>query len=156
MYYLSVILIILFIYFQFWLHWVFTATQTFSSCGERGLHSSCSVGFSLSRLLSWSMGSRVHRLRQLWYMGSAAVPGLQRAGSIVLVHRLSCSVARGIFPDPGSNPCLLHWQADSLPLSHQGSPLSVFFMFLCFLRSGHVPLEYLPHYFYIRKRIHSY
>ena len=22
----------------------------------------------------------------------------------------------------GSNPHLLHWQADSLPLSHQGSP----------------------------------
>ena len=22
----------------------------------------------------------------------------------------------------GSNPCLLHWQADSSPLSHQGSP----------------------------------
>ena len=25
-------------------------------------------------------------------------------------------------PDPDVNPCLLHWQADSLPLSHQGSP----------------------------------
>ena len=28
---------------------------------------------------------------------------------------------QGIFPTQGSNPCLLHWQADSLPLSHQGS-----------------------------------
>ena len=28
---------------------------------------------------------------------------------------------QGIFPTPGSNLCLLHWQADSLPLSHQGS-----------------------------------
>ena len=36
---------------------------------------------------------------------------------------LSCSVACGIFPDQGSNPCFLHWQVDSLPLSHQGSPL---------------------------------
>ena len=26
----------------------------------------------------------------------------------------------GIFPDQGSNPCLLHWQVDYLPLSHQG------------------------------------
>ena len=34
---------------------------------------------------------------------------------------LSCSVACGIFLDQGSNPCLLHWQVDSLPLSHQGS-----------------------------------
>ena len=24
--------------------------------------------------------------------------------------------------EQGSNPCLLHWQVDSLPLSHQGSP----------------------------------
>ena len=26
-----------------------------------------------------------------------------------------------IFPDQGLNSCLLHWQADSLPVSHQGS-----------------------------------
>ena len=29
---------------------------------------------------------------------------------------------QGIFPTQGLNPCLLHWQADSLPLSHQRSP----------------------------------
>ena len=29
---------------------------------------------------------------------------------------------QGIFPTQGSNPHLLHWQVDSLPLSHQGSP----------------------------------
>ena len=28
----------------------------------------------------------------------------------------------GIFPTQGSNPHLLHWQADSLPLSHQIRP----------------------------------
>ena len=28
-----------------------------------------------------------------------------------------------IFPDQGSNLCLLDWQADSLPLSHQGIPI---------------------------------
>ena len=37
-----------------------------------------------------------------------------------MVHRLSCST-RGIFLDQGLNLCLLHWQADSLPLSHQRS-----------------------------------
>ena len=41
--------------------------------------------------------------------------------SEVVVHRLSCSVARGSFLDLGSNWCVLHWQTDSLPLSHQGS-----------------------------------
>ena len=35
------------------------------------------------------------------------------------------SFSRGIFPTQGSNPCLLHWQVDSWPLSHQGSPKSV-------------------------------
>ena len=37
------------------------------------------------------------------------------------------------FPTPGdltqgSNPYLLYWQADSLPLSHQGSPMSCFYI----------------------------
>ena len=37
----------------------------------------------------------------------------ESAASVVVVHGLSCSAACGIFPDQGSNPCLLHWQADS-------------------------------------------
>ena len=45
-----------------------------------------------------------------------------RAGSVIVAHGPSCSAARGIFPDHGSNPCPLHWQADSQPLCHQGSP----------------------------------
>ena len=32
---------------------------------------------------------------------------------------------QGIFPTQGSNLCLLCWQADSLPLSHQGSHMCV-------------------------------
>ena len=32
------------------------------------------------------------------------------------------SLLQGIFPNQESNPNLLYWQADSLPLSHQGSP----------------------------------
>ena len=36
--------------------------------------------------------------------------------------RVAChSLLQGIFPTQDSNPCLLHWQADSLPLSHLGS-----------------------------------
>ena len=33
------------------------------------------------------------------------------------------SLFQGIFHIHGSNLCLLHWQADSLPLGHQGSPI---------------------------------
>ena len=69
-----------------------------------GHSSSRCTGLSLSRpLLLQSTGSR-------------------RAGSVVVAHRPSCSAACGIFPDQGSNPCPLYWQADSQPLRHQGSP----------------------------------
>ena len=39
-----------------------------------------------------------------------------------MVHKLGCSVACGIFPDQERNLCPLHWQADSYPFCHQGSP----------------------------------
>ena len=43
-----------------------------------------------------------------------------------MVLRLSCSMVCGIFPDQGLNPCLLRWQANSLPLNCQGGPLRRF------------------------------
>ena len=51
--------------------------------------------------------------------------GSRRAGSATVAHGPSCSVACGILPDQGSNPCPLHRQADSQPLRHQGSPSQV-------------------------------
>ena len=98
-------LIYLLIYL-FLLCWVFVSVRGLSPVVASGGHSSSwCAGFSLSRpLLLRSTGSR-------------------RAGSVVVAHGLSCSAACGIFPDQGSNPCPLHWQADSQPLSHQGSPL---------------------------------
>ena len=97
------ILFILFIYL--WLCWVFVSVQGLSLVAASGGHSSSRcAGLSLSRpLLLWSTGSR-------------------RAGSVVVAHGPSCSAACGIFPDQGLNPCPLHWQADSQPLRHQGSP----------------------------------
>ena len=61
--------------------------------------------------------------------------GLSGCSSQALEHRLSvvvawghsCSAACGIFPEQGSNPCLWHWQVDSLPLSHQGSLNIIYF-----------------------------
>ena len=60
---------------------------------------------------------------RLWGVRASVVaaPGLQSAGSTAVEHGRSCSTGCGIFPDQGLHPCLLHWQADSLPLSHQGS-----------------------------------
>ena len=95
--------------------WVFVSVQGLSPvAASRGHFSSRGAGLSLSRpLLLQSTGSR-------------------RAGSVVVAHGLSCSVACGIFPDQGSNPCPVHWQADSQPLSHQGSRI-------CFLYSEKSP-----------------
>ena len=44
-----------------------------------------------------------------------------------MTQEFNCSAACGIFLDQGSNPCLLHWQVDSLPLGQQGSAGFVFF-----------------------------
>ena len=72
-------------------------------------------------------------------MGSR-LTGFSSCGSWALEHRLnSCgirlshSAACGIFPDQGSNSRPLHWQADSLPLSHWGSPVSLFFCKLSYI-----------------------
>ena len=40
----------------------------------------------------------------------------------VTLEWVAISLSRGIFPTQGSNPHLLHSQADSLPLPHQGIP----------------------------------
>ena len=54
------------------------------------------------------------------------VASLTERRLVAEAHRLSCSRACGVFPDPGSNPRLLHRQADSLPLCPLGSPATSF------------------------------
>ena len=84
--------------------------RAFSLVAASGGHSSSwCAGLSLSRpLLLRSTGSR-------------------HAGSVVVAHGPSCSRGMWDFPDKGLNPCPLHWQADSQPLCHQGSPAHVLF-----------------------------
>ena len=68
------------------------------------------------------------RLRILCPSGGPSAswdPWLHRfwsTGSVVVAQGLGCSVACGILLDQRLNSCLLHWQADSFPLSHHGSP----------------------------------
>ena len=103
----KILFIYLFIYL--WLCWVFISVRGLSLVAASGGHSSSRcAGLSPSRpLLLQSTGSR-------------------RAGSVIVAHGPSCSAACGIFPDQGSNPCPLHWQADAQPLRHQGSPAGGF------------------------------
>ena len=95
------------------------------SCGEQGRYSVCS---------SWAShcsGFYVEALGLSGMWASVVVArGLHSCGSRALEYRLSScsagaqlvSTACGIFPDLGSIPCPMHWQADSLPLNHQGIP----------------------------------
>ena len=53
--------------------------------------------------------------------------GSTRMISIVVAHSLGCSEPCGIFQGQELNPCPLHWQAGSLPLDHQRSPLFNYF-----------------------------
>ena len=53
-------------------------------------------------------------------------------------------------PDPGSNLGLLHWQTDSLPLNHQGSPYYSYGCFYNFLSFNiHIGLSNLQSLLYI-------
>ena len=98
-----------FFFFYLWLCWVFVSVRGLSLVVASGGHSSsrCSGLPLLRPLLLRSTVSRC-------------------AGSVIVAHGPSCSAACGILPDQGSNPCPLHWQADSQPLHYQGSPMCLF------------------------------
>ena len=92
----------------FWLCRVFVAAQT----------SSLAV---VSRGYSPVAGRASHCGAFSCY--TVRAPGCSGFGSRgAQAQGLSWSTACRIFPDQGSNPYLLHWQVDSLPLSHLGSP----------------------------------
>ena len=98
-------------------------SRHFFSCGEQWLLSSCGAWVSHCGGFSCAARALCTQALQLRCVGSVVVaPGLQSTGLVLVAHEYSCSVACGVFPDQGSNPSLLHWQADALPLSYQGSP----------------------------------
>ena len=70
--------------------------EAFSSCGEQGLLFHC--------------GARASHCGGFSCCGARA---LGARASVVVARGLSCPMACGIFLDQGSNPCPLHWQADS-------------------------------------------
>ena len=105
--------------------------RAFSSCGEQGpLFIAVRGPLTITASLVGSTGSR-------------------RAGSVVVAHGPSCSTACGIFPDQGSNPRALLWQADSQPLRHQGSALMIFKLSAL---KAHCPCSYIEKC----RRIHSH
>ena len=76
--------------------------QASSGCGEWGLLPSCSA--QACHCSGYSCGAQVLSTPD----SEVVTPQLLSTGSVVVVHGLGCSTARGIFPDQGSNLCLLH------------------------------------------------
>ena len=91
-------------------------------------HMACGISLS-KRAYFWPRGVFVAAWAFLLLQSkSSRALGLQQlrhTGSVLVGDGLSYSVAYGTFPDQGLNPCLLHLQADSSPLSNQGSPYHV-------------------------------
>ena len=93
-----------------------------SSCGMQVSHSNGFYHRGAQALGHTGFNSCVAWAQQLWLLGSKAqAQQLWRTGLVAPRHA-GCPQSR-----EGSNPSLLHWQVDSLPLSHQGSPSYTFF-----------------------------
>ena len=105
-----------------------------SSLSSRGKHASFSNDGGTKFLMWLTKPCRKKKDADFslrWFLllcctGSRA-QGLRSCGSQALEHRFSscgaCYEACGIFLEQELNLCLLHWQADSYPLNHHGSPL---------------------------------
>ena len=111
----------------------------------------CGAVFSLWWLLllgARALGARASIVvaRGLSSCGSRALE--RRLSSCGALPGLSCNAACGMFPDQGSNPCLLHWQVDSQPLRHQGSPRKSSFDCNQFGTGGEQNLERKEVYFW--------
>ena len=96
------------IFIYFWLCWVFVSVRGLSLVAASGGHSS-----------SWCAGLSLSRPLLLQSTGSS------RAGSVIVAQGPSCSVAFGILPDQGSNPCPLAGRLSTT--APPGKPVWVFF-----------------------------
>ena len=122
-YFFNIFYLFIYLFIYFWLCWVFLCMCFLSLSWARailhcGTWASHCGGFSCCG--AQALGAQAS-------VGTAH--GLSSCGSQALEHGLSscgtwpcCSKACGIFWGQGSNPYSLHWQADSYPLYHQGSP----------------------------------
>lgn len=95
------------LWFFFWLCWALVAARGHSLVSVSGATLCCHA--------------RASHHGDFSFYGAQAV---RHKGPAVGAHRLSSLRADGIFPDQGSNPCSLYWQADSYPLD-QGSQVGM-------------------------------
>ena len=97
----------------------------FSSCSGWEILSGCGAwashcrGFSRCRARApghTGISSFSTQAQQFQLLGSRAQAQQLRHSSLAALQHVGSS------RNQGSNPCILHWQMDSLPLGHQGSP----------------------------------
>ena len=116
----------------FWLCWVFVAVRGLSLVAASRDHALVAAYKLLIAVSSLVVEQGLCSSRASAFVA----PELKSAGSVVEARGLSCSAACGIFLDKGLNLCTLHWRADSLLLSHQGSPCLFFNSSIFFLNFG--------------------
>ena len=104
------VMFLIILFMHFWLCWIFVA-RLFLTAVSRG----CSLGVVPGFSLQWLLLRQGTGLRAPG-ASVAAAPRLNRCGAWAKLLQGTCD------RPGGSSPCLLHGQADSLPLSHQGSP----------------------------------
>ena len=124
----------------FWLCWDFVLLHRLSLIAVRGATLPCGAQTSYCSGFSCG-GARALSIP----VSVVAAPRLQSLGSVVVVHRLSCSAACGIFPDQESNLRPLHWQMDSHPLCHQGSPTTCYYFQGISLRHVRYRASFITH-----------
>ena len=73
--------------------------RLFACCSEWGLLCSCKP---------WSLGVWASVVAEHG-LNSCNSQAVDQTGSVAVAHRFSCSRTFGIFPDQGSNLCLLYW-----------------------------------------------
>ena len=92
--------------FFFWLQWIFLAARGLS------FTVACRLLIVVASLFV-EHGLQAQGIQQLRRSGSAVVVhGIWSLDSAAGLHGLSYLTACGIFPDQGSNPGPLHWQAN--------------------------------------------
>ena len=105
--------------------WIFVAAPRLSPVAARWATGVRTEAFLVPGFSCWQARAPEHVGSGNSCVSSSGA-GAPDPGLLVVTCRLRCSIACGILPDQRSNPCPLHLQADSQPLSDQGSPLNTF------------------------------
>ena len=115
--------------FCFWLHRAFLALSGLFLVAASGAPLHCGVRASHCKVFSCRQAQALGA--QAWVVAARGLSDCG-TGSVAVAHRLRCCAPCRIFKNQGSNPCPLHWQVDSYPLHHQGSPAPVFCFYVLF------------------------